>query len=201
MILQRRDCHWSGINLSIITIYVYIYIYIYFLFIFLFFIFLQILHGEQYMEIFQPIPTSGELVSTGRIADVLDKGFGAVVLINGMISFDSFLVTKNRKDSLTYIGVVHCVTAFIIGNRTCWPRSNSGRGCISLHANALGKGMNTSVFFQLLVNSRVCIYLTLSIKCRLWHKVNFLNGIQLVWNEFSLCPTKAKKSVCPTLYQ
>jgi len=32
------------------------------------------LHGEQYLEILQPIPTSGKLISTPRLLTALDKG-------------------------------------------------------------------------------------------------------------------------------
>lgn len=42
----------------------------------------KILHGEQYLEIFKPIPTSGNMTSKGKIADVLDKGSGALVIID-----------------------------------------------------------------------------------------------------------------------
>ncbi|KAG7089758.1 hypothetical protein E1B28_011412 [Marasmius oreades] len=39
----------------------------------------KLLHGEQYLSIKAPIPTSGELVSKARIMEVLDKGKAAAV--------------------------------------------------------------------------------------------------------------------------
>lgn len=45
--------------------------------------FFQLLHGEQYLEVFKPFPTDGKLRSSARIADVLDKGSGALVLTDG----------------------------------------------------------------------------------------------------------------------
>uniref|UniRef100_A0A8H7Y2D2 MaoC-like domain-containing protein n=1 Tax=Psilocybe cubensis TaxID=181762 RepID=A0A8H7Y2D2_PSICU len=39
----------------------------------------KLLHGEQYLNIKGPIPTSGELVSEARILEVLDKGKAAAV--------------------------------------------------------------------------------------------------------------------------
>uniref|UniRef100_A0A8C7F618 Peroxisomal multifunctional enzyme type 2 n=1 Tax=Oncorhynchus kisutch TaxID=8019 RepID=A0A8C7F618_ONCKI len=44
--------------------------------------FTRLLHGEQYLELFKPLPTSGTLTSQARIADVLDKGSGAVILLD-----------------------------------------------------------------------------------------------------------------------
>uniref|UniRef100_A0A6Q2YUS5 Hydroxysteroid (17-beta) dehydrogenase 4 n=1 Tax=Esox lucius TaxID=8010 RepID=A0A6Q2YUS5_ESOLU len=41
-----------------------------------------LLHGEQYLEVFKPLPTSGTLTSQATIADVLDKGSGAVILLD-----------------------------------------------------------------------------------------------------------------------
>ncbi|GAA5945274.1 hypothetical protein JCM3775_007418 [Rhodotorula graminis] len=40
---------------------------------------MMLLHGEQYLEIKKPIPTSGSLVSESRLAEVLDKGKAAAV--------------------------------------------------------------------------------------------------------------------------
>ncbi|KAM0750964.1 NAD(P)-binding protein [Meredithblackwellia eburnea MCA 4105] len=40
---------------------------------------MQLLHGEQWLQIHAPIPTSGTLVSEARIAEVLDKGKAAAV--------------------------------------------------------------------------------------------------------------------------
>ncbi|KAI1900244.1 hypothetical protein AGOR_G00048000 [Albula goreensis] len=44
--------------------------------------FSRLLHGEQYLELFKPIPTSGKLTSQATIADVLDKGSGAIILLD-----------------------------------------------------------------------------------------------------------------------
>ena len=40
-----------------------------------------LLHGEQYLELSRPFPTSGEVVTTSRIIDVLDKGKAALLVI------------------------------------------------------------------------------------------------------------------------
>ncbi|XP_037115642.1 peroxisomal multifunctional enzyme type 2 [Syngnathus acus] len=42
----------------------------------------QVLHGEQYLELYKPLPTSGQLTSEATVADVLDKGSGAVILLD-----------------------------------------------------------------------------------------------------------------------
>ena len=43
----------------------------------------QVLHGEQYTKVLAPIPTaSGKLVSRFTISDVLDKGSGALVIVD-----------------------------------------------------------------------------------------------------------------------
>lgn len=43
----------------------------------------KVLHGEQYVELYQPLPTSGTVTLKGKIADVLDKGSGAAIIYNG----------------------------------------------------------------------------------------------------------------------
>jgi len=47
----------------------------------------QLLHGEQYTEVFKPLAASDTLVSSAYVADILDKGSGAVVIINGMMLY------------------------------------------------------------------------------------------------------------------
>lgn len=44
---------------------------------------LQFLHGEEYVELYKPMPTSGVLTNKVTVADVLDKGKGAVILFDG----------------------------------------------------------------------------------------------------------------------
>ncbi|MGH0183217.1 UNVERIFIED_CONTAM: hypothetical protein FKN15_011448 [Acipenser sinensis] len=56
--------------------------------------FTQLLHGEQYLELYKPLPTSGKLTSQATIADVLDKGSGAVILLD--------VNTYDEKDLLCY---------------------------------------------------------------------------------------------------
>ncbi|XP_034472898.1 peroxisomal multifunctional enzyme type 2 [Drosophila innubila] len=47
----------------------------------------NILHGEQYLEILDDLPTGGQLVTKGKVFDVMDKGSGAVV-VTDCISYD-----------------------------------------------------------------------------------------------------------------
>jgi multifunctional beta-oxidation protein len=48
---------------------------------------MMLLHGEQYLEIRRPLPTSGKLIQEARILDVLDKGKAAALTI-GVTSKD-----------------------------------------------------------------------------------------------------------------
>lgn len=48
----------------------------------------QLLHGEQFVEIFKPIQTSGTLTNECQIADVLDKGNKGAVILMDIDTFD-----------------------------------------------------------------------------------------------------------------
>ena len=43
---------------------------------------LQILHGEQYVEVLSPLPSSGTMTTNGKIVDLLDKGKGALMIVD-----------------------------------------------------------------------------------------------------------------------
>ncbi|XP_015222853.1 peroxisomal multifunctional enzyme type 2 isoform X1 [Lepisosteus oculatus] len=42
----------------------------------------KLLHGEQYLELFTSLPTSGKLTSQATVVDVLDKGSGALIILD-----------------------------------------------------------------------------------------------------------------------
>uniref|UniRef100_A0A8V0Y9M4 Peroxisomal multifunctional enzyme type 2 n=1 Tax=Gallus gallus TaxID=9031 RepID=A0A8V0Y9M4_CHICK len=63
----------------------------------------KMLHGEQYLELYKPLPTSGELRSVSTIADLLDKGSGAVLLIDVNTYCGKDLVCYNQF-SLFFVG-------------------------------------------------------------------------------------------------
>ncbi|KAM7415977.1 hypothetical protein PAMA_018174 [Pampus argenteus] len=65
--------------------------------------FTQVLHGEQYLELYKPLPTSGNLTSEATIADVLDKGSGAVILLD--------VNTYNRDELICY----NQFSVFVVG--------------------------------------------------------------------------------------
>ncbi|XP_068103202.1 peroxisomal multifunctional enzyme type 2 [Hyperolius riggenbachi] len=61
--------------------------------------FTRVLHGEQYLELYKPIPTSGDMRSEATVADILDKGSGALILLdaktysgNDLICYSQFSV-------------------------------------------------------------------------------------------------------------
>ncbi|XP_008845234.1 peroxisomal multifunctional enzyme type 2 [Nannospalax galili] len=42
----------------------------------------KVLHGEQYLELYKPLPRSGELKCEAVVADILDKGSGIVIIMD-----------------------------------------------------------------------------------------------------------------------
>lgn len=45
----------------------------------------RILHGEQYIEIYEPLPSDGQLRTETRVPEILDKGSGALILADSII--------------------------------------------------------------------------------------------------------------------
>ncbi|XP_043915273.1 peroxisomal multifunctional enzyme type 2 [Protopterus annectens] len=56
----------------------------------------RLLHGEQYLEQYKPLPTSGSLTSESVVVDILDKGSGAVILLDVFTRDDNELVCYNQ---------------------------------------------------------------------------------------------------------
>ncbi|KAJ6669702.1 hypothetical protein lerEdw1_000251 [Lerista edwardsae] len=65
--------------------------------------FTKVLHGEQYLELYKPLPTSGRLTSEASIADILDKGSGALILLD--------VSTYSGKDLVCY----NQFSVFVVG--------------------------------------------------------------------------------------
>lgn len=80
----------------------------------------QLLHGEQYTEVFKPIPIECELSTKIKVAEVLDKKSGAVAIIDmesrdesgEMIAFNQFVAflvgAGGFGGKKTYEGQVPC---------------------------------------------------------------------------------------------
>jgi 3-hydroxyacyl-CoA dehydrogenase/3a,7a,12a-trihydroxy-5b-cholest-24-enoyl-CoA hydratase len=56
----------------------------------------RLLHGEQYTELMKPLPAEGVLESRLQITDVLDKGSGAVLVLDVTTSHQDEVVMKNQ---------------------------------------------------------------------------------------------------------
>jgi len=64
----------------------------------------QVLHGEQYTELYKPLAAHDSLVSSVYVADVLDKGSGAVIICNSMTLARLIMVALwNRADHYIFI--------------------------------------------------------------------------------------------------
>lgn len=84
----------------------------------------QVLHGEQYLEILDDLPTEGKLVTQGKVIDVIDKRSGAVVVANCKIHRMSNLKC-NKVNSISFLGdsfdqsgkllVKNQISTFIVG--------------------------------------------------------------------------------------
>jgi len=55
----------------------------------------MLLHGEQYLELYKPIPVEGKLTSYPRIAALYDKGKGALIEIE--------VITRDKKDETIFL--------------------------------------------------------------------------------------------------
>ncbi|TPX42713.1 hypothetical protein SeLEV6574_g05450 [Synchytrium endobioticum] len=58
---------------------------------------MMLLHGEQYLVLKKPIPTSGTLKSNSRIIDIQDKGSGAAVVIGTTTTDESGAVVVENE--------------------------------------------------------------------------------------------------------
>ncbi|NLA04260.1 MAG: 3-alpha,7-alpha,12-alpha-trihydroxy-5-beta-cholest-24-enoyl-CoA hydratase [Firmicutes bacterium] len=55
----------------------------------------MLLHGEQYLELYKPIPAEGKLTSYPKVAALYDKGKGALIEIE--------VVTRDKKDEPLFL--------------------------------------------------------------------------------------------------
>ncbi|TMS33816.1 hypothetical protein L596_001508 [Steinernema carpocapsae] len=75
----------------------------------------KILHGEQYIEVYAPLPTEADLRTELRVVDVLDKGSGALILSN-LTTFDK---NSGKKLCMQQFGTFQVGSGKFGGAKTC----------------------------------------------------------------------------------
>lgn len=65
----------------------------------------MLLHGEQYLELIRPIPTSGTLHSKATIVDIMDKGKGANILCDVVTTDENDQVICKNQFSTFVVGM------------------------------------------------------------------------------------------------
>ncbi|KAJ7494673.1 hydroxysteroid dehydrogenase [Mycena galericulata] len=107
----------------------------------------KLLHGEQFLSIKAPIPTSGELVSVARVLEVLDKGKAAAVT--------SIIETRDKSGKLIF---ENQSTVFIRGSGGFGgERNGSDRGAATA-ANDVPKRAPDAVVEEQTSSSQAALY-------------------------------------------
>ncbi|KAI0064752.1 peroxisomal hydratase-dehydrogenase-epimerase [Artomyces pyxidatus] len=108
----------------------------------------KLLHGEQYLSIKAPIPTSGELVNEARVLEVLDKGKAAAVTT----------ITETKDKHTGKVIFENQSTVVIRGSGGFGgKRTGSDRGAASA-ANAIPKRQPDAVVEEKTTESQAALY-------------------------------------------
>ena len=67
----------------------------------------RLLHGEHYLELFKTLPTSAKLARKFKLVDVLDKGSGASLILNGKFFKQNYFVLKKITTKLIHFKWSH----------------------------------------------------------------------------------------------
>ncbi|VDO06359.1 unnamed protein product [Haemonchus placei] len=74
----------------------------------------RILHGEQYIEVYEPLPSEAKLRSEARVVDILDKGSGALIL-SEITTYDD---STGKKLAMQQVGTFQVGSGKFGGPRT-----------------------------------------------------------------------------------